>query len=90
MVSLAPICSWPRPRLPESKSWVSPRRIKLIAGSMCLSRTFPAGVSCTRLVLRINSGCSNFFSRVLMDWLTADWEIYSCLLASEKLREVAT
>jgi len=26
----------------------------------------------------------------LMDWLTADWEINSCLEASEKLRVFAT
>ena len=32
----------------------------------------------------------NFFSSTLMDWLTADWEINSCLEASEKLRVLAT
>ena len=32
----------------------------------------------------------NIFSRVLIDWLTADCEINSFLLASEKLRDVAT
>ena len=61
-----------------------------MAGSTCFNRRLPAGVSCTRLVLRMNSVWPSFFSRVLMDWLTADWEMYSFLLASEKDREVAT
>ena len=57
---------------------------------MCFKSIAPAGVSCTLFVLRMNKGCSSFLSSVLMDWLTADWEMNSFLEASEKLREEAT
>lgn len=67
-----------------------PRPIRLTAGSTWRSRVSPSGVSCTRLVLRMNRLMPSFFSNTLMDWLTADWEINSCFDASEKLRVVAT
>ena len=35
----------------------------------------PAGVRSTFFVLRINSGCPSFFSRDLIDWLTADCDM---------------
>jgi len=38
----------------------------------------------------MNKVWSSFFSKALMDWLTADWEMNSSLEASEKLRVVAT
>jgi len=90
MVSLAPILSWPPFKVLASKSWLSPLRIRFMAGSMCLSKISPSGVSCTRLVLRIKSVWLSFFSSTLMDWLTADWEMKSCLEASEKLSVDAT
>ena len=43
-----------------------------------------------RRLTNVLATMEDFFSKVLMDWLTADWEINSCLLASEKLKEVAT
>ena len=67
-----------------------PFRIRFMAGSICFKRISPSGVSCTRLVLRMKRGWFSFFSRTLMDWLTADCEIKSCLEASEKLSVAAT
>ena len=89
MVSLAPILICPPLEL-VSINCASPRLIRFIAGSTWRSRISPSGVRRTLLVLRMNKVWSSFFSKALMDWLTADWEMNSCLEASEKLRVVAT
>lgn len=81
-------CEADLPRLLASMICASPRLIRFIAGSMWRSSVSPSGVSCTRLVLRINRVIPSFFSSTLTDWLTADWEINSCLEASEKLRRL--
>ena len=89
MVSLAPMRICP-PVEADSMSWASPRWIRFMAGSTWRSRISPSGVSWTLFVLRMKSTWSSFLSSVLMDWLTADWEMKSCLEASEKLRVEAT
>ena len=90
MVSLAAIRSWPPFKELASKSWFSPFWIRFMAGSMCLNRISPSGVSWTFFVLRIKSVWPSFFSRTFTDWLTADWEMNRHLEASEKLKVRAT
>ncbi len=55
-----------------------------------LEKYFSLGVRETFLVLRKNSSRPSFFSRALIPWLTADWEMNSWREASEKLKVVAT
>lgn len=59
-----------------------PKRELEEAKTFCVRETF--------LVLRKNSSRPSFFSRVLIPWLTADWEMNSWREASEKLKVVAT
>ena len=73
-----------------SISWASPRWMRCMACSIWRNRISPSGVSCTCFVLRRNKIVSSFRSRVLTDWLTADWEINRSFEASEKLKVDAT
>ena len=89
-VSLAPMVSCP---ICNSRVWLSfsspvssrPMALRTYSYSIC-----PSAVSVTPRLFRANRRVCRSRSSCLMDWLTADWEIYSACAAAVMLPTSAT